>query len=319
MSIGPGDPPGPPSPTDIATPPRTLSARAVVRARKRAARARFVAEFRRETAGVVGLAILVLFIALALLAPLLFSSDELEVTQATGGTLQPPSGGYWLGTDETGRSVLALLVWGTRVSLLVGFAATVISMAIGTIVGIASGHFGTWAGAVLERLTDWFLVIPFLPLAIALSTVLGASLVNVIVVIGLTSWPATARLVRAQTLSVEARPYLERAKVLGGGHWHQMSRHVLPNVMPLLLANTILTVAGTILAETTLSFLGLGDPTRVSWGTMLDSAFSNGALTLGWWWYLFPPGICVVLVVLSFTLVGQALEEIFNPRLRERQ
>jgi peptide/nickel transport system permease protein len=314
MSIGPGDPPGPPSPTDIATPPRTLSARAVVRARKRAARARFVAEFRRETAGVVGLAILVLFIALALLAPLLFSSDELEVTQATGGTLQPPSGGYWLGTDETGRSVLALLVWGTRVSLLVGFAATVISMAIGTIVGIASGHFGTWAGAVLERLTDWFLVIPFLPLAIALSTVLGASLVNVIVVIGLTSWPATARLVRAQTLSVEARPYLERAKVLGGGHWHQMSRHVLPNVMPLVLANTTLTVAIAILSETTLSFLGLGDPFRVSWGSMLDDAFGAGAISSGAWWYTMPPGVCVVVVVLAFTLVGRALENVLDPR-----
>jgi peptide/nickel transport system permease protein len=294
--------------------PRTLSARAVVRARKRAARARFLAEFRRETAGVVGLAILVVFIALALLAPLLFSSNELKVTEATGGTLQGPNGTYWLGTDETGRSVLALLVWGTRVSLLVGFAATVISMAIGTIVGIASGHFGTWVGAILERLTDWFLVIPFLPLAIALSTVLGASLVNVIVVIGVTSWPGTARLVRAQTLSVEARPYLERARVLGGGHWHQMSRHVLPNVMPLVLANTTLTVAIAILSETTLSFLGLGDPFRVSWGSMLDDAFGAGAISSGAWWYTMPPGVCVVVVVLAFTLVGRALENVLDPR-----
>jgi peptide/nickel transport system permease protein len=294
--------------------PRTLSARAVVRARKRAARARFLAEFRRETAGVVGLAILVVFIALALLAPLLFSSDELKVTEATGGNLQGPNSTYWLGTDETGRSVLALLVWGTRVSLLVGFAATVISMAIGTLVGIASGHFGTWVGAILERLTDWFLVIPFLPLAIALSTVLGASLVNIIVVIGVTSWPGTARLVRAQTLSVEARPYLERARVLGGGHWHQMSRHVLPNVMPLVLANTTLTVAIAILSETTLSFLGLGDPFRVSWGSMLDNAFGAGAISSGAWWYTMPPGVCVVVVVLAFTLVGRALENVLDPR-----
>jgi peptide/nickel transport system permease protein len=293
---------------------RTLSARAVVRARKRAARARFLAEFRRETAGVVGLAILVVFIALALLAPLLFSSDELKVTEATGGNLQGPNSTYWLGTDETGRSVLALLVWGTRVSLLVGFAATVISMAIGTLVGIASGHFGTWVGAILERLTDWFLVIPFLPLAIALSTVLGASLVNIIVVIGVTSWPGTARLVRAQTLSVEARPYLERARVLGGGHWHQMSRHVLPNVMPLVLANTTLTVAIAILSETTLSFLGLGDPFRVSWGSMLDNAFGAGAISSGAWWYTMPPGVCVVVVVLAFTLVGRALENVLDPR-----
>ena len=294
--------------------PRKLSARAIVRARKRAARARFLAEYRRQTAGLVGLAILVAFIALALLAPLLFSSDELNVTKATGGTLKPPSGSYWLGTDEAGRSVLALVVWGARISLLVGFAATVISMAIGTVVGIASGHFGTWVGAILERITDWFLVIPFLPLAIALSTVLGASLLNVIVVIGVTSWPGTARLVRAQTLSVEARPYLERARVLGGGHWHQMSRHVLPNVMPLVLANTTLTVAIAILSETTLSFLGLGDPFRVSWGSMLDDAFAAGAISSGAWWYTMPPGVCVVIVVLAFTLVGRALENVLDPR-----
>jgi peptide/nickel transport system permease protein len=294
--------------------PQILSARAVVRARKRAARARFLGEFRREKGGVAGVVIMVLFIALALLAPLLFSSDELKVTQATGGILQPPSPGYPLGTDETGRSVLALLVWGTRVSLLVGFAATVISMTIGTLVGIASGHYGTWSGAALERLTDWFLVIPFLPLAIVLSTVLGASLINVIVVIGVTSWPGTARLVRAQTLSVEARPYLERARVLGGGHWHQMSRHVLPNVMPLVLANTTLTVAIAILSETTLSFLGLGDPFRVSWGSMLDDAFAAGAISSGAWWYTMPPGICVVIVVLAFTLVGRALENVLDPR-----
>jgi peptide/nickel transport system permease protein len=212
--------------------------------------------------------------------------------------------------------VLALVVWGSRVSLLVGVAATVISMAIGTLTGIGSGHFGGVLGSVLERLTDWFLVIPFLPLAIVLSTVLGSSLLNVIVVIGVTSWPGTARLVRAQTLSVEARPYLERARVLGGGHWHQMSRHVLPNVMPLVLANTTLTVAIAILSETTLSFLGLGDPFRVSWGSMLDSAFSAGAISAGAWWYLLPPGLCVVAVVLAFTLVGRALENVLDPRER---
>jgi peptide/nickel transport system permease protein len=314
MTMGSANQPGRRGPTDVATPPPTISARAVVRARKRAARARFLAEYRQETAGLVGLAILVVFLALALLAPLLFPSSDLNVTEATGEPLQPPSTTYWLGTDESGRSVLALVVWGARISLLVGFAATVISMAIGTLVGIASGHFGTWVGAILERLTDWFLVIPFLPLAIALSTVLGASLLNVIVVIGVTSWPGTARLVRAQTLSVEARPYLERARVLGGGHWHQMSRHVLPNVMPLVLANTTLTVAIAILSETTLSFLGLGDPFRVSWGSMLDDAFAAGAISSGAWWYLLPPGMCVVIVVLAFTLVGRALENVLDPR-----
>ena len=269
--------------------------------------------FRREKGGLAGLAVLLVFAALALAAPLLFSPDELEVTEATGDVLAGPGSGFLLGTDEAGRSVLALVVWGSRVSLLVGIAATVISMAIGTLVGISSGHFGGVASSVLQRLTDWFLVIPFLPLAIALATVLGSSLLNVIVVIGVTSWPGTARLVRAQTLSVEARPYLERARVLGGGHWHQMSRHVLPNVMPLVLANTTLTVAIAILSETTLSFLGLGDPFRVSWGSMLDNAFSAGAISSGAWWYLLPPGLCVVAVVLAFTLVGRALENVLDP------
>jgi len=295
-----------------------LSARQVTRARRRVAAGRSWREFRSQRAGLAGLAVLGVFVLLAVFAPLLFSPDELKVTEAVGGVLDPPSGGYPLGTDESGRSVLALVVWGTRVSLIVGVAATVISVVIGTLVGIASGHFGGWAGGVLERLTDWFLVIPFLPLAIALATVLGSSLINVIVVIGVTSWPGTARLVRAQTLSVEARPYLERARVLGGGHWHQMTRHVLPNVMPLVLANTTLTVAIAILSETTLSFLGLGDPFRVSWGSMLDNAFASGAISSGAWWYLLPPGLCVVAIVLAFTLVGRAMENVLDPRARER-
>ena len=294
----------------------TSSLRSIRRTRRRASLRRFWRQFCGERGGLVGLALLGLFVVLALAAPLLFSAEDLKVTSATGKVLAGPTAGYWLGTDESGRSVLALLVWGARVSLVVGLSATVISMVIGTLVGIASGHFGGVAGAVLERLTDWFLVIPFLPLAIALATVLGSSLVNVIAVIGITSWPGTARLVRAQTLSVEARPYLERARVLGGGHWHQMTRHVLPNVMPLVLANTTLTVAVAILSETTLSFLGLGDPFRVSWGSMLDGAFSNGAISSSAWWYLLPPGIAVVLVVLAFTLVGRALENVLDPRER---
>lgn len=291
----------------------TLSARQVTRTRRRAAAARFWRGFRAQRAGLAGLGVLGAFVLLALLAPVLFSPDELKVTEATGGIFESPSGSFPLGTDESGRSVLALVVWGTRVSLVVGVAATVISIAIGTLVGISSGHFGGIPGSVLERLTDWFLVIPFLPLAIALSTVLGSSLFNVIVVIGVTSWPGTARLVRAQTLSVGARPYLERARVLGGGNWHQMSRHVLPNVMPLVLANTTLTVAVAILSETTLSFLGLGDPFRVSWGSLLDSAFASGAISAGAWWYLMPPGLCVVAIVLAFTLVGRALENVLDP------
>jgi peptide/nickel transport system permease protein len=272
--------------------------------------------FRRNRTGMVGLVLLVGFVLVALLAPVLASSDGLQVTQATGGVLEPPSAHFLLGTDDSGRSVLTMLIWGSRISLLVGLLATLISMVIGTFVGLMSGFFEGWPAAVLFRLTEWFLVLPFLPLAIVLATVLGRSLLNIAVVIGVTSWPGTALLIRSQTLSIKERPYLERARVLGAGRRQQITRHVLPNVMPMVFANTTLTVAIAILAETTLSFLGLGDPTRVSWGSMLESAFAIGAMTTGAWWYIVPPGVCVVLVVMSFTLVGQALEEVLNPRLR---
>ena len=297
---------------------RSLSARQVTWARRRASAARTWKEFRRHRTGVAGLCVLVVFALVAIFAPVLADHDGTLVTKATGAVLAPPSSSYWLGTDQSGRSVLTLLIWGARVSLLVGLFATLISMVLGTVLGIASGFLGGWVGSLLFRLTEWFLVVPFVPFALVLATLLGGSLYTIGFVIGVTSWPGTALLIRAQTLSIRNRPYMERAQVLGAGNLHQMRRHILPNVMPMVFANTTLTVAGAILAETTLSFLGLGDPSRVSWGTMLDQAFSNGALTLGAWWFLFPPGICVILVVLSFTLVGQALEEIFNPRLRDR-
>ncbi|MDQ6686387.1 MAG: ABC transporter permease [Actinomycetota bacterium] len=272
--------------------------------------------FRGNTAGMVGLCVLTLFMLVAVLAPVLANPVGLEVTKATGGVLQAPSAQFPLGTDDTGRSVLTLLIWGSRISLFVGLLATLISMIIGTLIGLMSGFFEGWPAALLFRFTEWFLVLPFLPLAIVLASVLGRSLLNVAIVIGVTSWPGTALLIRSQTLSIKERPYLERARVLGAGRWQQMRRHVLPNVMPMVFANTTLTVAVAILAETTLSFLGLGDPTRVSWGSMLESAFAVGAMTTGAWWFIVPPGVCVILVVLSFTLVGQALEEVLNPRLR---
>ena len=295
-----------------------LTARQVTWHRRRDSARRTWREFRRHRSGVVGLGILVVFATMAVLAPLLADESGLLVTQATGAVLVPPSGEFWMGTDDSGRSVLTLLIWGARVSLFVGLLATSISMVIGTLVGLTSGHFTGWVSAALYRFTEWFLVIPFLPLAIVLATVLGRGLLTIALVIGVSTWSGTAMLIRSQTLSVEARPYLERARVLGAGHWHQMTRHVLPNVMPMVFANTTLTVAVAILTETTLSFLGLGDPLRVSWGSMLESAFSAGAMTSGAWWYIVPPGVCVILVVLSFTLIGRALEEIFNPRLRER-
>jgi peptide/nickel transport system permease protein len=295
-----------------------LSARQIARRRRVAAWRRNWRLFRGHRSGLIGLCILGFFVVIALAAPLLADGEGLELTKATGGVLESPSGEYWLGTDNNGRSVLTMLIWGTRISLLVGLLATAISMVIGTVVGLVSGFFEGWIARVLYRITEWFLVIPFLPLAIILAVVLGRSLLNIAIVIGVTSWSATALLIRSQTLSIKERPYLERARLLGAGRWHQVTRHVLPNVMPMVFANTTLTVAAAILAETTLSFLGLGDPTRVSWGSMLEAAFGVGAMTTGSWWFIVPPGICVVLVVLAFTLIGQALEEVFNPRLRSR-
>jgi peptide/nickel transport system permease protein len=292
------------------------TARQLTRRRRRASRARGWSQFRRNRPGMAGLVILTLFVLIAVFAPFLADREGLEVTKATGGVLEAPSSEYWLGTDDNGRSVLTLLIWGSRISLFVGLMATLISMLIGTLIGLTSGYFGGWVGAMLFRITEWMLVIPFLPLAIVLASVLGRSLLNIVIVIGVTSWPGTALLIRSQTLSIKERAYLERSRALGAGHGHLLSRHVLPNVTPMIFANTTLTVAIAILSETTLSFLGLGDPTRISWGSMLDDAYSVGAMTTGSWWFFVPPGVCVVLVVLSFTLVGQALEDILNPRLR---
>jgi len=294
------------------------TARTLARRRRREGWARGWREFRQNRSGMVGLVVLTLIVLVALAAPLVADADGLSVTRAEGGVLEPPSSSYLLGTDDNGRSVLTLLIWGARISLLVGLVATLISMVIGTVVGLLSGYFGGWPGAVLFRVTEWFLVIPFLPLAIVLASVLGRSLLNIVIVIGVTSWAGTALLIRSQTLSIKERAYLERSRALGAGHLHLLRRHVLPNVAPMVFANTTLTVAIAILTETTLSFLGLGDPTRVSWGSMLQEAFRVGAITTGSWWFIVPPGVCVVLVVLSFTLVGQALESVLNPRLRER-
>jgi peptide/nickel transport system permease protein len=191
-------------------------------------------------------------------------------------------------------------------------------MLIGSSIGIIAGYRGRTTDTILMRITDWGLVIPWLVLAISLASIFGQSLSIIILVIGLTTWPSTARLVRAQTLTVKERPYVERAQALGASNWHLVTRHILPNVMPVIMANTVLIVAIAILSETSLSFLGLGDPFSISWGQILEQASNAGAATLGAWWWLGAPGVCIVLVVLAFTMIGFALDQIINPRLRER-
>lgn len=285
--------------------------------RRRRALGRGWVQYRRDREGVVGLAVLVFFGAVAVGASLLANESQLSAVNTTDNPVWAAPGEFSpLGTDNLGRPIYDQLVYGSQVSLLVGIAATLIAIVIGAVVGLAAGFFGGWVDSLLNRLSEWFLVIPFIPLAIVLAAILGPSLRNIIFVIGVTSWPVTARLIRAQVLTVKQRLYVERSRALGASSAHILGRHILPNVMPLVIANATLTVPIAILSETTLAFLGLGDPLRVSWGSMLEDAFSAGALGReAWWWYL-PPGLCVIAVVLAFTLVGRALEAILDPRLR---
>jgi peptide/nickel transport system permease protein len=294
------------------------SARSLRRARRIRAFKSSARLFAKNKMGVAGLTILTVFVLLALFADVLVPEANLSVTNAPGAPLEPPSAQFWLGTDELGRSVLDLVIQGSQISLLVGFLATAISMFVGSLVGIVAGYIGGWLEVVLMRVTDWFLVIPFFPLAIVLAAILGRGLFVIAFVIGVTTWPGTARVVRAQVLTLKERPYVERARALGASNRQIIGRHILPNVFPLIFANTILVVAVAILTEATLSFLGLGDPFSVSWGSILESAFAEGAISLGAWWYLIPPGLCIVLVVLAFTMCGYAFDEILDPRLRER-
>jgi peptide/nickel transport system permease protein len=294
-----------------------FSQRDFVRSRRRAALASFWQAFRRDRLAMIGLVVLVVFVAMALLAPVLSPRSGLSVTaSASNPRWASPSWDFPLGTDHASRSGAAQFVWGSRISIVVGLVATVLTIAIGSTLGIIAGFFGRWPDAALMRVTDWFLVIPFLPLAIVLAAVLERSLRNVILVIAITSWPSTARLVRAQVLTVKQRLYVDRARSLGAGRLHVIRRHILPNVAPLILANVTLAVPISILTETTLAFLGLGDPASTSWGKVLEQAQTEGAVLRNAWWYYLPSGVGIVLVVLAFTLVGRAIEEIVDPRLR---
>jgi len=273
--------------------------------------------YRRNTMGLIGVFILLFFAFLALLGPQLVTVTTF-VRDGVTQTMHPPTAGFWLGTDSLGKDILAGVIVGARVSLLVGVAATAISMTIGAVIGIVSGFYGKSVDALLMRFTDVFLVIPWLPLMLVMAALLGPNLGNIIFVIGITGWAGTARIIRSQTLSVKERPYVERARAIGSSDAHIMFYHILPNVFPLIYANTVLVAAIAILSETTLSFLGMGDPTRISWGMMLHYAYETGAVIHRAWWWLLPPGICVVLVVLGFTFIGYALDEVLNPKLRRR-
>ena len=305
--------------TGAVTPTAHTSARALAWQRRRRALRSSWTIFRHNRQAMIGLIILLATVAVALLSPFLVSPDDLDPATATGTPNSPPSPGYPLGTDNFGRSVLDLVIAGTRVSLMVGVTATIGAVFIGALVGLVSGFYGGRAiDKALNALTDWFLVIPWLVLAIALAAILGPTIWNIVAVIAITSWATTARLVRAQTLSVRNLSYIERARVLGASDWKLITRHILPNVWPVIFANTVLTVSIAILSETTLAILGLGPADAISWGRIIEEAFNAGAMTNGYWWWMIPPGVAIVVVCLAFSMCGHALDEILNPKLRRR-
>lgn len=270
----------------------------------------------RDRLGRTGLLLLAIVTVAAVFGPMLFPFDSAAVGADASSILQPPSSAHWLGTDELGRDVFAQFLAGARISLIVGIMATLISTVIGAGFGIVAGFFVGAIDSILMAITDFFLVVPALPFMIALAAIFGQNLLIVILVIGLLSWPRTARIVRAQTLSLRQRQYVQRARSLGAGNVRIIRTNIAPHVGQLIVANTILVVAGCILAEATLSFIGLGDPNRISWGSSLHFAFVSGAIGRGAWWYFLPAGLGILVVVLGFTLVGHAFERISNPRLR---
>jgi peptide/nickel transport system permease protein len=261
----------------------------------------------------VGLIVLVFFVLVALLAPWI---EPHSVNEQTGPVYCEPSVHHLLGCDDGGVDMLSLLIQGGRISLIVGFTATLVAMIIGGGVGILAGYFGGWVDTVLMRVTDYFLVIPDLPLAIIIAAVWGASLSHLILVIAILLWTTTARIVRAQVKSVRERVYVKRSRSLGAGNARIIFRHVMPQIAPLLVANTVLTVAVAIFDETALSFLGLGDPSTHSWGQIIEFAFLRTAITAGAWWAIIPAGICVALVIMACYWLGQAIEDSLNPRLK---
>ncbi len=280
--------------------------------------------FRGNKLGLLGSFLVVTAVIVAILAPALTPYQPTDIMRDAAGhalTFAPPSEHPPLGTDDAGRDLWTELIYGARISLAVGFLAGFIAMFVGSLFGTTAGYFGGWIDNLLMRTTDVLLVIPDLPLMLVLVATLRqmqlhvSPLVVIIFVIGLLYWTSTARLIRSQVLTIKERQFVARARAIGAGNGHIIRKHILPQIMPLIVANTVLIISTAVLVESGLAFLGLGDPTQPSWGTILNFAFDRNAITNGAWWFYLPPGLAIVWVSLGCVLLGNVLEEMLNPRL----
>jgi len=265
--------------------------------------------------GLLGVGLLAFLVFVAVFGPWISPYDP---TAQSGRPFEAPSGAHLLGTNDIGQDILSELIVGTRVSLLIGFTAAAGAIVIGTLVGLVAGYVGGRTDAALMRLVDVVLVLPFIPLMIVLAAYLGASAGNLIAAIALLIWARPARVVRSSAMGIRNLAYVEGARALGARNRYILFRHVLPGVLPISASQFILAASSSILIEASLSFLGLGDPVRKSWGTILYYAQIRGAFLNGSWpWWVVPPGLMITAAVLGFALTGRALEGYLFPRLKK--
>jgi peptide/nickel transport system permease protein len=264
----------------------------------------------RRGGAMLGFAVVVFFVLLALLAPWIAPYDPLATNWSA--IRAAPSAAHWFGGDELGRDVLARIVWGARASILAGVVSVSISLALGVPIGMLAGYVGRWVDALISRITDAMLACPFLILAIALAAFLGPSLTNAMIAIGISATPIFIRLTRAQVLNAKAEDYVEAARALGNPHLRIALRHIFPNIVAPLIVQATLAIAAAVIAEASLSFLGLGQqPPAPSWGSMLNTArnYVDQAPWMAIW-----PGLAIFLLVLSFNLLGDGLRDALDPR-----
>ena len=290
----------------------TLPATAAVAASEENPWARAWRRLRRRKGAMLGLAIVALFVVVAVFAPLIAPYDPIATSWSA--VRKAPSWAHWLGTDEVGRDILSRIIFGARASLSAGVVSVGIAVGIGVPLGLLAGYAGGWIDALLSRVVDAMLAVPFLILAIALAAFLGPSLSNAMIAIGVTATPIIVRLTRGQTLAARVEDYVEAARAVGNPRWRIALRHILPNIVPPLLVQASLAVAGAIIAEAALSVLGLGQqPPSPSWGSMLNSSQRFIAQAP---WMAFWPGFAIFLAVLSFNLLGDGLRDALDPRHR---